>query len=182
MWRRNPVEELNRSFYNPINCLERLTKLEVNLQLGAIHGDLHPRNVVLAGTNEPHLIDFGWAADRAHIAKDFALMECNLRFVTVRPDIAADDLSAFTRWIAFDETPPNLKSEDCNKLVLLIQKLREIARRHFPTDSDWDAQYIVPLFLTAFGLLQVLPSIDNQMAARLTILQLSQYLKDKFRW
>jgi len=49
--------------------------------LGAIQGDLHPGNIVYTRGGRPAIIDFGWASDKAHVAKDFVLLECNLRFL-----------------------------------------------------------------------------------------------------
>lgn len=181
MWKGKMVKEQSQEFYNPILCLDKLRRYETSLRFGAIHGDLHPKNIVLTENDEPRVIDFGWAGDNKHIAKDFVLMECNLRFVALRPDVGLKDLSLMTNWIGFDEKPPKAISADCKARIALIEKLRELARTRFPINTNWDDEYIIPLFLVAFGLLRVLSSMDNQLAARITVLKLSSYLKNRLK-
>jgi serine/threonine protein kinase len=72
-------EFMGTEVLNPIFMIEKLTKAKHRLRIGPIHGDLHPKNVVVDERNVPHLIDFAWAR-RGHVLKDFALMENSLRF------------------------------------------------------------------------------------------------------
>lgn len=180
MWKDEAVTEMAGTFLNPIRCLERLKTYKSSLRFGAVHGDLHPRNVVITDNKSPRIIDFGWSSDNEHIAKDFVLMECNLRFVALRPDVGWRDLNLMTNWIGFDEEPPKPVSEEIAGRIKLIQELRAIARSRFPDKTDWDNEYVIPLFLVSFGLLSVWWSMDNQLAARTTVLKLSNYIQKKF--
>lgn len=180
-WRNKTIREFGQAFKNPIACVDALRKRKVKLYCGAVHGDLHPRNIVFTATKIPHVIDFGWARDDAHIAKDFVLLECNLRFVAFRPDVPWPDIDALAGWFKFDELQPALVSEHCRERANLIAELRTIAKEHFPKDCDWNLEYIIPLFLVAFGLLRVLPSADNQIAAKLTVLKLASYINRVLR-
>jgi Ternary complex associated domain 9 len=47
----------------------------------AVHGDLHPNNVLIDQDGFPHLIDFAWGHCDGHVLKDFVLLECSLRFL-----------------------------------------------------------------------------------------------------
>jgi serine/threonine protein kinase len=161
---------------NPFWVLARLKERKIKMYCGAIHGDLHPKNIVLS-MRTPHLIDFGWAKGDAHIAKDFVLLECNLRFMVLHADVDRETIRQFTGWISWEGPPPKLACEYCARRVELIRCLREIARKHFPDGTVWNEEYVVPLFLVAFGLLKHFASAENQNAAEMTVLSLADYIK-----
>jgi hypothetical protein len=173
------VSHLGTKWTNPFWVLDRLRKLrDQSLLCGVVHGDLHPRNIVLAGSAEPHIIDFGWAGDRRHISQDFVLLECNLRFFVQEPALALADLRAMAAWISFDQQIPDLTGELARGRVRLINLLREAARSHFPPNTNWDVEYVVPLFLISLGLLKHMSDCENQLAGHLTILSLANYVAE----
>lgn len=174
------IFDFERKWINPLWVLGRLKGLpHVPLFCGAVHGDLHPRNIVLSENLDPHIIDFGWSRDDAHIAKDFVLMEFNLRSVVLRPNISFRAVEQMAQWIEFDSHCPRTKHQYLDERLELIQALRNIAGRHFPADTDWDNEYVVPLFLVSLGLLKYIRESDNQISARLTVLYLAKYIKEK---
>lgn len=59
---------------------------------GPVHGDLHSQNVLVVGTNEPEVIDFGWTHRNKWRAVDFLMLECSLKFLATPPDALLDDL------------------------------------------------------------------------------------------
>jgi hypothetical protein len=171
------IRDLGRGWVNPLWVLEKLRSAPpYHVMCGAIHGDLHPRNVVLSHADDPHILDFAWASTDSHIAKDLVLLECNLRFVLLRPDVSFEDLEALTGWMSFEGEPPSLQGEYCRQRLALIRELRANARRLFPATVDWDREYITPLFLTALGLLKHIRSFDNQLAGRMSVLHLADYI------
>ena len=172
------IRHCGRDWANPLWVLSQLKEVKALLACGAVHGDLHPRNIVLSATGVPHIIDFGWASEHAHIAKDFVLMECNLRFMTLRPDVPTAELEQLAAWLAFDSAAPTaLRGGACGYVVSLVETLRRCARHAFAGHAvDWDIEYIVPLFLTAFGLIRYLASARNQESARLTVLSLADLI------
>lgn len=150
---------------NPLWLVDRLHRHPVTMQLGLVHGDLHPGNVILREGEAPAIIDFGWSEDRVHVARDFALMECNLRFLTLQPQISAGDLEAFTSALSWDcELPSGTSGYVCQRFAL-VKVVRAAARRVFAPDTKWDEEYLAPLFLVAFGLLRFAPQLGNQRAA-----------------
>jgi hypothetical protein len=161
---------------NPLWVLEKLRALEYPIAIGAIHGDLHPGNVVFTRKNRPVLIDFGWAQGSAHIAKDYVLMECNLRFLTLRTQVSDEELDCFVKWVGWDEPVPARFGEYFTSRAQLIQTLRECARTVFPLDTDWTKEYLVPLYFVAFGLLRFAPQLGNQRAAIRLVEALASYL------
>lgn len=65
---------------DPRSALEDVKGTNLELSLGAVHGDLHANNIVIGPYGEPRLIDFAWASEESSILKDFVLMECSVRF------------------------------------------------------------------------------------------------------
>ncbi|MCP4372385.1 MAG: phosphotransferase [Deltaproteobacteria bacterium] len=173
------TNDLNVTWVNPFWVLEKIRLLpEVPLYCGAIHGDLHPKNIVLSENKLPFIIDFEFASDQSHITKDFVLMECNFRFVALSPNIPYETLATMSQWIGFDDTNiPDYDNEYCHQRIKLISTLREIARDTFPKETNWDIEYILPLFLTALSLLRFMSNFDNQTAARVCILSMANYLE-----
>ena len=175
------VLDLNREWVNPFWVLAMLRKASpVSLYCGAIHGDLHPRNIVLSDNNSAHIIDFGWTTNDAHIAKDFVLLECNLRSVALKPNVSYEAMETMAAWLDFKTKPPELGLDYCDRRLKLIQQVRCVAKTHFPSGTDWDNEYLIPLFLVSLGLLKHLRDYDNQIAARFTVLSLANYVAGKF--
>jgi hypothetical protein len=176
---------------NPILVLEKLRERDPqSLRMGFIHGDLHPRNIVFAYPDRVCVIDFGWArpasqesgdelAELQHIVKDFVLLEANLRFMTLPPFLPYGDVKEFGDWIPMDEKQPSVGDKECNLRMKLVRKLRERAKLHVGTCSDWDIEYIAPLFLVSFGLLKHCHNADCTWAARYTVLSLARHLVNR---
>jgi hypothetical protein len=185
-WESRWASARNRYFsgkrINPLWVLNQLKRMPpVNLYLGAIHGDLHPHNIVLSETGVPHIIDFGWAENGRHIAKDFVLLECNFRFMYLRAEIPPADMQTLAAWVHFDakgnHEPPHLQDPSAKSSAQLIQKIRQKAQRAFhETETNWDEEYVIPLFLVAVGLLKHLRDADNQFSAILTVEKTAEYI------
>lgn len=161
---------------NPFWVLEKIRKLKPTLiRCGAVHGDLHPKNILFSDHRSPHVIDFGWAEDNAHVAKDFVLLECNVRFMVLRPEIPTNDLQKLCNWIDFTAAPA-VTDQHCQLRVRLIEKIRNKAREALHPSTTWETEYVIPLFLVALGLLKHLRDTDNQASAISTVLALSDWL------
>lgn len=186
-WRRawadsgeREVLELGITWHNPFWVLEQLRGRTFDLAMGAIHGDLHPRNIVVAGDDDaltPHIIDFGWAHPTRHVVKDFALLELNLRFVVLPPSVEDAALRQFAGWVA-DIPPPPTGDPVIDERSRMVQLVRERAHRCLDASAGpgWDAEYVVPLFLISLGLLRHASSFDNTSAGRLTVLSLGEHV------
>jgi hypothetical protein len=128
---------------NPLLTIRKLLALRRNLPLSTVHGDLHPSNVMLDRRGEPHLIDFSWCSNDAHILKDFLVMECSVRFLMI-PQRLGHTARMILDKTLIDPTQLSVKKmlarlknlgvdkgtllyvERCAKIVM---KLREQARR-----------------------------------------------------
>lgn len=180
-WAPSDRATLDGGGVNPICVLKRLCERTATLQVGYIHGDLHLGNILLPN-DRASLIDFGWAHDDAHVTKDFVLLECNLRFLLLRPQIPEKDLLKIANWISWDESvPPDLDGY-LNLMCDFIRQVRGSARAVLegrgapPRVVNWDEEYLAPLFLVAFGLLRFAPQLGNQRAAILTIERLANHI------
>lgn len=172
------VPDVDSQKVNPLWVVEQLKAMIIPLYRGAIHGDLHPGNIILKHQGAPTIIDFGWAQERAHIAKDFVLLECNLRFMTLRTETREGEIEAFSNWIGCDANPPADLSEYIQGRVDLIKGLRQKAVAIFPEGTDWNREYVVPLFLVAVGLLRFARQISNQQAAVRFVMAAATYLTE----
>lgn len=70
---------LGADIFNPL-VFEQHLPPEILVPLGALHGDLHPDNIVIDGHDTPHLIDYEWSVKDRNILVDFALLENSIRF------------------------------------------------------------------------------------------------------
>ncbi|MBV9125329.1 MAG: phosphotransferase, partial [Planctomycetes bacterium] len=148
------------------------------MRLGVVHGDLHPGNIILRTGEPPAIIDFGWSKDLAHVAKDYVLMECNIRFLTLRPQVGESQLEPFVKWVAWDEKAPGTLIKYLQQRAQLVECVREQATTALGADTNWNQEYLVPLFLTAFGLLRYAPQLGHQSAAVLFVESLARHLAD----
>lgn len=168
-----------KRYVNPVWLIEKLKACKWDLQIGAIHGDFHAGNIVVTADSLPRIIDFGWAQEDAHVAKDFVLLECNLRFLFLRPQLTMEEIELMTTWTDFDADVPTGLSEYSTHRIGLIESVRNQARQTFAGETDWNKEYLVPLFLVAFGLLRFAPQLGNQQAAILTVLSLASQIESK---
>jgi hypothetical protein len=173
------IEVDGRARVNPLWVMERIRELPpVNLRLGAVQGDMHPRNVVISARRSPHIIDFGWAADDSHAIKDFVLFECNLRFMVMQPLLSKRSVEAFASFITPDDPKPDFTDDGyCKRRFEMLLALRERACDYVDDATNlrrWHEQYTIPLFLVALGLQKFLREADCQMAALATVLALAE--------
>ena len=189
-WRRiwgsgDEVHEFGLTWANPLNVLKHIKTLEkFGVNCGAVHGDLHPRNIILGVDSRPNIIDFGWTRDEAHVAQEFVLLECNLRFVSLHADVSMEDMIALARWIGLHDEEPVDIDERCSGRLDIIRLIRKHAKKVVfrsgvsITKESWLIHYTIPMFLVALGLLKHLAGFDNQVATRLHVLSLATHVRN----
>ncbi|ACF45691.1 hypothetical protein Paes_0639 [Prosthecochloris aestuarii DSM 271] len=102
------IQDFDKEWINPFWVFDKIKNNLISLKMGAIHGDLHPRNIVISHDDIPKIIDFGWTQPEAHFAKDFALMEANIRFVSLKPDYSYSYLTKLSKSIESDSISKEL--------------------------------------------------------------------------
>lgn len=146
----DPRSFLDSGFRAPLRCI-----------LSAVHGDLHPNNVVFGHDGKPKLIDFAWGHQSAHVLKDFVLMENSLRFLLFPPYVNLE-LQQKVDEALLNEDGYDRISEmvgDSNlvqhyvRLAGIIEIIRSYARIVGGSEYDFD-EYLAAQFLMLYGLLK----------------------------
>jgi len=177
VWAAPKERKLSTGSANPLWVVEQLKSQRSALTYGTIHGDLHAGNIILRGDiDPPAIIDFGWSQREAHIAKDFVLMECNIRFLTLAPYIKDSDLKTFCGWVSEHQAKPTLTERYLQTRMILVEALRGYAHDALGPGINWDLEYLAPLFFVGFGLLRFAKQLGNQRAALLFIEALADHL------
>ncbi len=167
---------LGEEWPNPGIVVRKVLDLtEFSACCGPVHGDLHPKNVVVDRSLRVNVIDYGWASRSGHIIKDYVLMEANLRAITLSSVVdyklvraLADCLTPSAPEIL--ATGPIGFRESTIRSCLWKQVLQH------RLVSDWDREYIIPLFLVMFGLLKHMDDARNQSSLLLTVLSLARHV------
>lgn len=142
---------------NPLKFLDEFVgfKQETEIVIKKIHGDLHPRNVILNKNLEPKLIDFEWA-NKKHALKDYVLMECSIKFFQMDTTLPLRQFMDFEKqllefrknYCAFNATNTQIFLDS----YTIISYIREKAKE-FCIWENKEAEYLCALFLVSYGLL-----------------------------
>ncbi|ATB27699.1 hypothetical protein MEBOL_001143 [Melittangium boletus DSM 14713] len=167
-----------REWPNPTEVVRRIIRHGMSFSgiLGAVHGDLHPKNIVLTGYDGVQIIDFGWATNPRHVVVDYVLLDLNLRGTTLPSQIDEGAILSLASFLNLHDdldalpTPVRARAEVIRNVIWEKAKKRAI-------EKDWTAEYLVPLLLVGYGLLVHLDSARNQPALIATVLQLSELLE-----
>lgn len=179
-WRDDFVRELGVEFPNPITVLKKVLDMTVSYSSAAVHGDLHPKNIVMSVDGIPNIIDFGWACGHGHASMDFTLLEANMRFVVMPSNIPTDDILKLAMTIDNPSDASSFRDPRANLRQVLLERIRQKALRACPgMQEDPVRQYLIPLFIVSFGLLRHIDSFSNQLSARLTVLSCAKHLNRK---
>jgi hypothetical protein len=172
------IQIFGETWPNPARVVRRILDLPaIDTSCGPIHGDLHPKNVVLDKNLKANVIDFGWARPVGHIAKDYALMEANLRSMTLPSQVPFVELRALAQsWSITDQ--PNVAEGHVAMRQSLIRHCIWPRVAKSVVLQNWNHEYLAPLFLISFGLLKHLDSARNQLSLLLTILSLARHLNN----
>lgn len=163
---------LGANIVNPLMMLKQGFQKPVTFRCGAVHGDLHPNNVVLGHDGTPRLIDFAWGNVSAHILKDFVLMENSVRFllfpnhVDLSDQLKVDQLLLKENGnndICLKVQSKELK-EYYNRMAAIVGVLRTRARKACG-DSYRFEEYLAAQFLVLYGLMKY-PDYNFQISLR----------------
>jgi hypothetical protein len=164
----NSINVLGATVSNPLVLLDIIHRRPAlttgTAHLSAVHGDLHPKNILVGEVFKACLIDFGWANPTFHTIVDFVFMEASLKFFRLPWHIPRCDLVPFERSLA-DDLQPTFASR-CGPLRSafdLIRSIRKFASPYIDTSANhWFVrQYLIPLFFVTVGLFPYAATIVN---------------------
>lgn len=174
------VTAFGRNWPNPSHILRYLIDSEISFNgiFGPVHGDLHPKNIVIGHSDTVQIIDFGWAQKNAHVIIDYLLLDINLRGTTLPSQITQTDVIDMAQFLMpeqeFDKFHPLLKSRANvikNQIWSRVQKENLV--------NDWHKEYLIPFFLVAYGLLVYLDAARNQPALIASVLAAADLIENK---
>ena len=142
---------------------------------GPVHGDLHPKNVVIDRNLRVNVIDYGWASRSSHIIKDYVLMEANLRAIT----LSSHTDFGTVRALADCFTPSSSGILATGPIGFREATIRSCLWKQVLQHrlvNDWEREYVIPLFLVTYGLLKHMDNARNQVSLLLTVLSLARHV------
>ena len=162
---------------NPTGVVRRIIDHRMRFTgfLGAVHGDLHPKNIVLDNFGGVQIIDFGWAAVNRHVIRDYVLLDLNLRGTTLPSQVSELGILQLARFLRETDEVSSLPPAVRGRAGILCNVIWKKARENAIV-TDWDHEYLIPLFLVGYGLLVHLDSARNQQSLVATVLQLAKEL------
>jgi hypothetical protein len=161
---------------NPGMVVRRILDLpSFNACAGPVHGDLHPKNVVIDRNQRVNVIDYGWASPSGHIIKDYVLMEANLRAITLSSHADVNLVRDFAGHLTPSAPPISAWGPIAFREAITRSFLWKQVIQH-RLASDWNREYLIPLFLVTFGLLKHMDDARNQTSLLLTVLSLGRHI------
>ena len=164
------VRAFGRDWPNPRRVIDRLLESARAFEAatGPVHGDLHPKNIVLDRDGELYIIDFGWARTGAPVVVDYIMLDINLRSITLPSQVGVQHVLDIASFLSIDQQAPAPHP----LIEARVELIRDKIWRRLKTGvvQDWVTEYIVPFFMVAYGLLVHLDSARNQMALVATVL------------
>lgn len=170
------VSAFGRTWSNPVQVVEKALEMPpFEGCVGAVHGDLHPKNIVLNNNNNVRIIDFGWAKKDQHVIVDHLLLDINLRSTTLPSQISVGDALELASFLDLGADPDRLPSSVRSRGKIIKTKIWETASSKIC--FDWDREYLIPMLLVSYGLIVYLDDVRNQTAFVSTVLTLSDRVK-----
>lgn len=174
------VQMFGHTWPNPNRLISKVLSWNFTGTRGAIHGDLHPKNIVFDEDGLVYIIDFGWAKKNAHVVADYVLLDINLRSMTLPAQIAEEDIVAAANYLYPTDAPPKVPDLLQERLSIIKEQIWGTACNNEAVNSDkWHDEYVVPFFIVAYGLLVHLDSARNQRALVATVLGAAKRIEKK---
>lgn len=172
------VSAFGQTWDNPISIVEEIVSSRVfSGFVGAVHGDLHPKNIVINSESAARIIDFGWAKRESHIVQDYLLLDINLRGTTLPSQTSEADVLALAGFLD--------PSEDVDSLPLMVRRrariIKDVVWKKATSRAveNWESEYLVPLLLVGYGLLVHLDRARNQPALVATVLATARAIRTR---
>jgi len=162
-----------KSLSDMLAAIHNIATCEIEYYHAQIHGDLHSRNVLVAGANYPHYIDFGMTGE-GPVLYDFIKLEIYVLFWNLAPrwrhqsseyepallnESVLTLLSVLSNSEDFFFDPNVARDRLLNHPIWLVNIAQIIGTirqksRHVVVDPDNPKDYVLPLFLCAITMLR----------------------------
>lgn len=152
---------LSAQIFNPLIALRKLPS-RFTCNVGPVHGDLHPKNIIFNRQMHPGLIDFAWSRHQRHILVDFVLLENSLRFFIFPKCYNLEEQLKIDKLLLHEKgylqiINCSFSTKKCKQLYLrlasMVQKIRENARRVAGAKYTFN-EYLLSQFIVLYGLLK----------------------------
>jgi len=165
------INAFGQKWPNPVKLIRALLDSHSGFEstVGPVHGDLHPKNIVLGLGDSVHIIDFGWARSEAPIVVDYLLLDINLRSITLPSHLPETEVVAIADFLDQAQDPAALPQR-LQKRALLIKEEIWAPLTAKGIVRDWLGEYLIPFFIMAYGLLVHLDAARNQQALIASVL------------
>jgi hypothetical protein len=172
------VTAFQQTWPNPVGLISKLMKSSSTFEgaYGPVHGDLHPKNIVLGRGDSVQIIDFGWSRTSLHIVVDYVLLDINIRALTLPSQISRTEILQIAKLLRPTDDMTTL-SDVLRPRAELIKGTVWSAAESKGAVQDWDSEYLIPLFIVAYGLLVHLDSARNQSALVATVLAAAEAIE-----
>lgn len=155
------IPGIAETFPHPVNIYPRILNKRLTGQRSLVHGDLHPRNILVDESGKSWLIDFAKVTKR-HNLYDFIRLETYLRLMAL--ESGAFSLNEYTQFeltlnadtLGQQGTPPT--NAHLSKAYTVIQAIRRTARKYMGPEPDFRNEYFPTLFLHCLAMLKYYPN------------------------
>jgi len=162
------IQVLGSTVRNPMILIGKLQKNPEKTngmaRLSAVHGDLHPRNIIVGQIYRAMLIDFGWSQPTFHTIVDYALMEISLKFFYLPWHVNRKELVDFERQVLNNYLIKLNPSDPCLRgMFSILEIVRQQASNYIEkSDDNWFVvQYLLPLFFATMGTFAFASKVNN---------------------
>lgn len=141
----------DQSYPNPLHLYPKFLDHKLDGKKSLVHGDLHPRNILVDEAGQGWLIDFALVKER-HNLYDFIKLETYIRqMVLSHYDFSFSDYLQFeAALLEKDRTVPNIPV--LQKAYQVIRRLREMAMRY--VKLNFGEEYLPGLFLFSLAVMK----------------------------
>jgi hypothetical protein len=155
------IKNKNATWKQLVHMIYEFLDSEIELKIGAIHGDLHPSNIMVDTTREykVNLIDFAWAQKKGITAVDYAMMENSIHYMW-----APCWLPEYF-WHEFDEYSLKGLQLDPESKITFLNSLKGKKYLNDWSEAIWGITHIVRTYANTRNL-----SHQELLAARIALL------------
>lgn len=149
---------LGKKIRNPLKFIEDLLITQQESKLRIVHGDLHPKNIMVASQYNIFIIDFGWTRDNSHYLKDYCLLEASLKFFLISKRLNDSEIFQFEDALNNqNDCPIPLRKEGgVESIFHIIKHVRNCSKKeNEKSDEEWLKEYLTSLMLITVGYLGI---------------------------